>query len=379
MRSPSPPTVPTAAETSAAQTSSNVNTALANTRLSNANEVSPFGNVQYKTIGNQTIRGQDGTSYQVPQYERRVTLSPAEQQKLDKSNQIANLSNDMAYEQLGRVNNILSDPMDTNGLQAREPGISPTNPAYAHNSSAINPGNYQVTQRVNPDNYQFGQDDFEQYRTQALEGLRGRMNPQLDRQREIELTRLRNSGIAEGSEAWREQLALMDRQRNDADLAMIGQAGAEVDRAFGQDLQRNQFDFTADQAGARMELEQLGFEQARDLTAGQNARDIASYNLNRDTSIASHNNQIRNAQLQERMALRNQPLNEISALLAGQQVNVPQFANFQAGGIAPTNSAQNMWNEYNANYSNYANEVRQNQAMMGGLFGLGATAVGGLF
>jgi protein involved in polysaccharide export with SLBB domain len=374
MNSPSPPTVPTAAETSAAQTTSNVNTALANTRLANANEVSPFGTVTYSQIGNQDIDGQS-----VPQYERKITLSPAEQQKLDKSNQIANLSNDMAYSQLGRVNNILSEPMDTGNLQAREPGISSTNPAYAHNTQAIDPNNYQLTQSVNPANYQFGQEDFEQYRTQALEGLRGRMNPQLDRQREIELTRLRNSGIAEGSEAWREQLALMDRQRNDADLAMIGQAGAEVDRAFGQDLQRNQFDFTADQASARMELEQLGFEQARDLTAGQNARDIASYNLNRDMSIAGHNNQIRNAQLQERMALRNQPLNEIAALLAGQQVNVPQFANFQAGGIAPTNSAQNMWNEYNANYSNYANEVRQNQAMMGGLFGLGATAVGGLF
>jgi hypothetical protein len=379
MRSPSPPTVPTAAETSAAQTTSNVNTALANTRLANANEITPFGNVTYSQIGNQNIQDAEGNNIAVPQYQRTVSLSPAEQQKLDKSNQIANLSNDMAYSQLGRVNNILSEPMDTGNLQVREPGISSTNPAYAHNSSAIDPSNYQVTQRVNPDNYQFGRGDFEQYRTQALEGLRGRMNPQLDRQREIELTRLRNSGIAEGSEAWREQLALMDRQRNDADLAMVSQAGAEVDRAFGQDLQRNQFDFTADQASARMELEQLGFEQARDLTAGQNARDIASYNLNRDTSIASHNNAIRNAQLQERMALRNQPLNEIAALLAGQQVNVPQFANFQGGAVAPTNSAQNMWNEYNANYSNYANEVRQNQAMMGGLFGLGATAVGGLF
>jgi hypothetical protein len=374
MKSPSPPTVPTAAETSAAQTTSNVNTALANTRLANANEVSPFGNVTYSQIGNQDIDGQS-----VPQYERKITLSPAEQQKLDKSNQIANLSNDMAYSQLGRVNNILSSPMDTGNLQAREPGISSTNPAYAHNSSAIDPSNYQVTQRVNPANYQFGQDDFEQYRTQALDKMRERMNPQLDRQREIELTRLRNSGIAEGSEAWDEQLAQLNRQRNDMDLAAFREAGAEVDRAFNQDLQRNQFDFTADQAGARMELEQLGFEQARDLTAGQNARDIASYNLNRDTSIASHNNAIRNAQLQERMALRNQPLNEIAALLAGQQVNVPQFANFQGGAVAPTNSAQNMWNEYNANYSNYANEVRQNQAMMGGLFGLGATAVGGLF
>jgi hypothetical protein len=55
----------------------------------------------------------------------------------------------------------------------------------------------------------------------------------------------------------------------------------------------------------------------------------------------------RQSQLQEMLAMRNQPINEISALMSGSQVTVPQFAGYQGQGINPANIGQYINNAYN--------------------------------
>jgi hypothetical protein len=84
---------------------------------------------------------------------------------------------------------------------------------------------------------------------------------------------------------------------------------------------------------------------------------------------ASAANQLRQAQMQETMGLRNQPINEIMALLGGSGVTVPQFQPYSRQGInaAPTGSY------IGQNYANQANAAAQfNQ----GLFGLGGAGLG---
>ena len=82
-------------------------------------------------------------------------------------------------------------------------------------------------------------------------------------------------------------------------------------------------------------------------------------------------NQLRQAQMQEAMALRNQPLNEISALMSGSQVSTPQFNPFSAQGI----NAAPIGSYIGQNYANQANAAAQQNS---GLFGLGGSIVGGL-
>lgn len=78
----------------------------------------------------------------------------------------------------------------------------------------------------------------------------------------------------------------------------------------------------------------------------------------------------RGQSVQELLTERNQPINEITALLSGSQVNTPQFQstpNTPVSGTDYAGLAQNAYNQENAAY----------QAKMGGLFGLGGQAVGG--
>lgn len=82
----------------------------------------------------------------------------------------------------------------------------------------------------------------------------------------------------------------------------------------------------------------------------------------------------------ELYAQRNQPLNEISALLSGSQVNAPSFRQYTPQGAATTDVAGLINNNYNQQMGAYQQQMQQKQGLLGGLFGLGSAAItGGLF
>ena len=72
----------------------------------------------------------------------------------------------------------------------------------------------------------------------------------------------------------------------------------------------------------------------------------------------------------EALTERNQPINEITALLSGSQVQQPNFANTPNTGVAPTDYIGAVNNNYNAQAANH-------NAKMSGLFGLGSAGLGG--
>lgn len=82
----------------------------------------------------------------------------------------------------------------------------------------------------------------------------------------------------------------------------------------------------------------------------------------------------------ELQAMRNQPINEITALLSGSQVTNPQVSMMQPQGAATTDVAGLINANYNQRYQNYQNQMAGRQNLLGGLFGLGAAGItGGLF
>lgn len=82
----------------------------------------------------------------------------------------------------------------------------------------------------------------------------------------------------------------------------------------------------------------------------------------------------------ELQALRNQPINEITALLSGSQVSNPNVSMFQPQGAATTNVAGIIQDNYNQRYNNWQVQNQNRQGLLGGLFGLGAAGItGGLF
>mgnify|MGYP000007488881 FL=1 len=79
------------------------------------------------------------------------------------------------------------------------------------------------------------------------------------------------------------------------------------------------------------------------------------------------------------IAARNQPINEITALLSGSQVSNPSVAMAQPQGAATTDVAGLINQNYNQRYANYQQQQAQQQGLLGGLFGLGASALTGGF
>lgn len=74
-------------------------------------------------------------------------------------------------------------------------------------------------------------------------------------------------------------------------------------------------------------------------------------------------------QFQMETAARNQPINEITALLSGSQVQLPNFQMNQPSGIATTDNAGLINANYQQTAQNVANQNAQRSQLLGGLFG----------
>lgn len=79
----------------------------------------------------------------------------------------------------------------------------------------------------------------------------------------------------------------------------------------------------------------------------------------------------------EALTQRNQPLNEITALMGGSQVAQPNFASTPQTSIQPPDYQGAVAQNYAGQLSNYNQKIGQQNAMMGGLFGLAAAPLGG--
>lgn len=84
----------------------------------------------------------------------------------------------------------------------------------------------------------------------------------------------------------------------------------------------------------------------------------------------------RNQAVQEALLARNQPLNEIIGLSTGTQIGNPQFSGTpQSPGIPTTDVAGLTQSNYNQQYQQWLQQQQNNNALLGGLFGLGSAAI----
>jgi hypothetical protein len=118
---------------------------------------------------------------------------------------------------------------------------------------------------------------------------------------------------------------------------------------------------------------QLGAQTQNAAVANQ----AASTNLAQQQANAQLEQNARQQQIQEQTYLYNQPLNEAIALMGGGQIQGPSLVNTPQTNIQPTNvlgayALQNQAQEYN-----YGQQMANNNAMLGGLFGLAGAGLNG--
>lgn len=386
----SPPKPPDPADTIKAQSQANLSGAMANNAMSMVNQQTPYGSLTYDQTGSQFIPGEGGQTYwqgpngeirnsapsgggggraiigykqihngyddetgdrfikqpiygessgggaadgwskvtgqYVPQYTATQTLSPAQQQMLDYQNEAGINLSRIGRNQSGAIEDMLSKPFDTSGMTS-----------YADVPDAIN-----LTE------------DYSADRQRVEDALMQRLNSQFDKDRSAMETRLANQGIRLGGEAYGSAQDDFSRGLTDARLGAILAAGDEQSRMQADNRANRQTEFNSE------------------ITAGnfQNSR--------------------RGSELNEAAMLRSMPINEITALFSGSQVQNPSFVNTPTANMPTTDAAGIINNAYNQRLGAWQTQQAQTGGTLGGLFQLGGTlgagalmgpgaGIGGLF
>lgn len=325
MGKPKPPTPPDPQETASAQTAQNIGTAITQQHLNNVNQVTPDGKLTYKQTGTRTHRDPlSGREYQIPTYTAVQTLSDS-QRAIKKQSDRASLNfASLAANQSSRLDGMLSDPIDTSGLPDRG------------DASTLRTPEFNTTYST----------DFSEDRQRVEDALMQRMQGGLDRDRGALEARLASQGIRVGSEAYQAAMDDHGRQSNDARLAAILGAGQEQSRLVGMEAQR------------------AGFENQ-----------AATSVFNTDLTKMNAQDQSRNQALQEQFAVRNQPINEITALMSGSQVSSPNFVNPNSAQLANTDYAGVVANNFGQKMQNYNARMGAWNNLFGGLAGLGGNLI----
>lgn len=188
------PTPPSVTETAGAQTSSNISTAIGQQQLNAVNQNTPYGSLTYSQNGTYAFTDPTtGKTYQLPKMTATTTLSPEQQALYNTGVQTQQNLSTLAKDQSTRLSGLLAEPFSLD--------------------------NAATEGRIN-----------------ELASLR--LDPQLERSRQSEISRLANQGIKVGSTAYDRAMEGVNQRENDArnQLLLTGRNQA-VQEAL---LQRNQ-------------------------------------------------------------------------------------------------------------------------------------------
>lgn len=374
---PAAPAAPDPTLTAQAQTQMNKDSAVAQANLNRIDQYTPQGSLTYQQIGTNA----DGT----PKYQQTQSYSAPEQQKYDQQNSVDIALNQLAQQNINRVQGVQSQPFSFNGMtdlrtqtgQGLPFGIKagPTG-AYGTQNSISDPGAVQKS---------IGFGDLTSNAAKVAQArlgeLTSRLDPQYQQQESDMRSRLAAQGISENSDAYRRELDNFSRAKNDAygqaNLDATISGANEQSRLFGIQQAQGQF---ANQAQDQSYQQALGiadlynsanqqqFSQDQSAAGFNNTAQNQAYN--QDASNAAFQNNARQQQISEASYLRNLPLNEIAALMGtGGSVNDPSFQSFGQVGVAAPDYQGLVSNNYNSAMQQYQQAQANRSSMLGSIFG----------
>lgn len=275
----------------------------------------PFGTVDWTS----TPTYDPATGQRLNQWTQKVTLDPEAQQALDAQQRLQAQRSGLAGSLYDRVAEEYGDVPDFSQFQ--QMGTAPQAMSFG------------------------GGDRYSQEAEDAIYGrFASRMEPQFERASNATRTQLYNMGLREGDKAFNDAMKDENNRQTDARTqAMYGAtmgAGAEAARMQGMDISAGQ------------------------ATYGQQQQQF------------NNQNQARQQQIAEYMQQRGFSLNEINALLTGQQVGMPSMPSFnQAQRSDATQYSQAAQQQGQASLDAFNAEQ---QAMQGMMSGVGSLAGGAM-
>jgi hypothetical protein len=331
----------------------------------------PFGSQYYDTEKKtDPASGQDVTAWT-----QQNTLAPGLQSALDAQIASQNQRSTLANSFMNRVGSEYSQPFDyqnlpkmTSGGQAGEIRTNVADYSPGLNTS-FNFGGAPAAPTYDTN-----------YRDTVARGLMERMMPVQDYQNRQLQTQLSNQGFKLGSEGYKRGLDELAQRQAAERYNAYDTAGNEAQRMYGSQMGARQQGISEAMAQGNFGNQALIQAQGLDINAmnAMNAAQGQQFGLNQ--SYANAQNTLRQQAIAEQAQRRGMSLNEMNALMSGQQVNMPNMPQFNQAGISQTpnllGAAQSQYgaaldaaNAKNAGISN----------VFGGLTSLGAGALSGGF
>jgi len=121
----STPKAPNPYDQAAADQSASLYSGAASSIINNANETNPYGSVNYKNIGYETLYDAKGNKTYVPRYQRNVTLSPDQQRLLGYQTMAQGNAGRAAVTASGQLEKQFQTPLNTTGLAAWQHAARP--------------------------------------------------------------------------------------------------------------------------------------------------------------------------------------------------------------------------------------------------------------
>jgi hypothetical protein len=411
------------------------NTAEFNAQLNRVNQYTPDGSL----VWNSTI-GPDGKEI----WSQTTSLSPQQQALYDGQNKLSQQYLNTAQNAVDRVSQTLGTGLDISNLPGqRYVGSGPqmstvgSGPQFASFSAPAFDQKFLSGPDVGPISPSSITRSFDTSGVRALPGniddtsrrrveeaIMSRINPQYQQDEQALRTRLLNSGIEVGTDAYNREMNNFSQRLNDARMQAVLAGGQEESRQvglqaglqgqeFNQAYQRGKFAQDADsqmaqlsqqaaianaqnemskyglQLGAQNQMFQQGLAGANfnnnwGQQGFQNSLTAAGFNNNaqqqafaNDLNAAGFNNSARQSDIQLQAYLRQLPLNEANALRTGGQVQGPQFGSYYTGASAQTAPLLDA-GIAQGNYNLQAAQQNQSgfNSFLGGLANLGSAYLG---
>lgn len=351
----STPKTPSASATAQAQSEYNTNTAITQQLLNQTDQVTPYGNITYSQDGNQTYTGADGKTYTVPKFTQTTTLNPEQQSTLDQTqtaaNNIAQTANSLSSSGLSS----LGQAVDTSGAPALQTSLGSGYSSSPGSSYSTSLGNGYSTSLGSGYNTSFGGDVTSAY-NDAKNAVMDQLTPTLDRNAEASRAQAVASGVRQGTAAYSANEQTIGDNYTRAANQATETAQSVQNQLFNQQEQQAAYtDSALLNAGNYTNsaaLNQLNAQNNASLT-GQQFSNSALLNS------ANFNNSANSQWLQNYYTQRDQPLNELSALLSGSQVtnaNTSTSSTPQTS-VAGVDYSGLVNQQYQSQYQKYQNEM----------------------
>jgi hypothetical protein len=207
------------------------------------------------------------------------------------------------------------------------------------------------------------------YRDTVANQLMQKMQPAHDyQQRQLE-TKLSNMGFRPGTEGYDRELNNMAQRQSAERYNALDTAGNEAQRLYNMQMGTAQQGYQQNLGAAQFQNQALGQANALDLANMGASNNAMSQQFGLNTQYANAQNQLRQQAIAEEMQRRGMSLNEMNALLSGQQVNMPNMPSFNT---ATKSETPNILGATQMGYDAQLGATNAQNAAFGNLLGAGA-------